>query len=428
MFGITDGFDVVIGNPPYIQLQNNSGELSKLYRKANFETFSGTGDIYQLFYEKGCQLLRSKKGVLVYITSNSWLRAKYGEKLRAWMLKQHTPLKLLEMGKNIFENAIVDTSILLLRKGAGNELCNAVDMDKLDEKNFPPLENSWAQMRPKGHEPWSILSPIEQRIKDKMEAKGTPLKEWDITIYRGITTGLNDAFIIDNETKVALIAKDPRSVEIIKPVLRGKDIQRYRAKYANLYLIDMHNGYNGNQAININDYPAVKAHLDKYYPKLEKRQDKGKTPYNLRNCAYYAEFAKEKLFWMDLTDQGQFAYDNGAIFCVNTVFTINGQPTKYLCAILNSKIITWFMRNTAQTSGMGVTRWIKVTVERIPIPQFSDAQQTPLINLMDDILAAKKFDPPSVDTSVIESEIDQLVYELYDLSTKEIEVVEGYLP
>ena len=111
----------------------------------------------------------------------------------------------------------------------------------------------------------------------------------------GITTGLNDAFIIDNSTKERLIAQDPRSGDIIKPVLRGRDIDRYRAKWAGIWLIDTHNGYDGVPAIEIDDYPAIKTHLDDYFEQLEKRYDKGRTPYNLRNCAYHAEFIKEKL-------------------------------------------------------------------------------------------------------------------------------------
>ena len=287
-----------------------------------------------------------------------------------------------------------------------------------------PLENTWAQMRPKGHEPWSILSPIEQRIKDKMEAKGTPLKEWDITINYGIKTGYNDAFIIDNETKVALIADDPKSAEILKPVLRGKDIQRYLAKYANLYLIDMHNGYNGNEAININDYPAVKAHLDKYYPKLEKRQDKGKTPYNLRNCAYYAEFSKEKLVWIELVEKGRFAYDNSSIYCEATTFVMTGRCIKYLCSLLNAKLIRWFLQQNAPTSGTGTLRWKKVYVETIPIPIISNFDQLPLTRLVDNILLDKMTDPTS-DTSNLEIEIDDLVYQLYGLTSDEIAVVEA---
>ncbi len=424
MFGVADGFDVVIGNPPYIQLQKNGGELGKLYKDTGYATFARTGDIYQLFYERGCRLLRPAQGLLAYITSNSWLKAEYGKALRRYLSERHTPLRLLEMGKDVFENAIVDTSVLIVREGSSNATCDAVDMDKLDATDFPPDASLWGQTRPDGEKPWSILSHAEHSIMDKVKVKGTPLKNWEVKINYGIKTGYNEAFIIGDVARQALIAEDSKSAEIIKPILRGRDIQRYRAKWAGLWLIDTHNGYGNVPAANIDNYPAIKSHLDGFYPRLEKRQDKGRTSYNLRNCAYHAEFAKEKLFWMDLTEQGRFAYDEGEMFCVNTVYMVSGQSIKFLCAILNSNLINWFMRNTAVTSGMGVTRWFSISVETIPIPKILAAEQRPFIRLVDSILSAKA-DDPAMDTGKQEAEIDRLVYALYGLTEEEISTVEG---
>ena len=144
---------------------------------------------------------------------------------------------------------------------------------------------------------------------DKMVAVGTPLREWDIAINYGIKTGLNEAFIIDNQTKEALINEDPRSAEIIKPILRGKDIKRWRARWAKLWLIDTHNGYGNVPAINVDDYPTLKSHLNGFNGRLTKRYDKGSTPYNLRNCAYYEEFAREKLILDGVwSGAGRFAF------------------------------------------------------------------------------------------------------------------------
>jgi hypothetical protein len=424
MFGETEGFDVVIGNPPYIQLQKNGGELGKLYEDTGHETFARTGDIYQLFYERGCRLLRPNQGLLVYITSNSWLKAKYGRALRRYLSERHTPLLLLEMGKDVFENAIVDTNILIVSNGKSNKIGKAVDMDRLSDKTFPPAESLWGELRMQGEKPWSALSSIEQSIMDKMEAVGTPLKEWDIALYRGVLTGYNAAFVIDNDTKEALIAEDPRSAEIIKPVLRGRDIQRYRAEWAGLWLIDTHNGYGSVPAVDIDEYPAIKNHLDVFYPQLKKRQDKGKTPYNLRNCAYHQVFDEEKLIWMDLTEQGRFVYDIDGMFCLNTAFVMSGQSVKYLCALLNSKLTTWFMGNTALNSGMGVTRWINASVESIPTPKITVSEQLSFIRLVDSILKAKASNP-TVDVSEQEAEIDR--HTLYCLNEKEIAAVEERL-
>ena len=255
MFDVAGGFDVVIGNPPYVQLQKDGGRLGKLYRNAGYATFASTGDLYQLFYEQGLRLL-SPSGHLALITSNSWLKAEYGKATRKHMAQNLTVLRLLEMGKDVFDNVIVDTSVLLGRSGNSAETGKAVDMDRLSSKAFPPDEKLWSDFSPRGESPWSVLSSIEQDIMDKMVAKGTPLKDWDIAINYGIKTGYNDAFIIDNQTKDALVAQDQRSKEIIKPVLRGKDIQRFRAKWADMWIIDTHNGYDGVPAIKVDDYPC----------------------------------------------------------------------------------------------------------------------------------------------------------------------------
>ena len=241
-------------------------------------------------------------------------------------------------------------------------------------------------------------------------------------INYGIKTGFNDAFIIDNQTKEALVAQDPRSEEIIKPVLRGRDIQRYRAKWADMWLIDTHNGYDGIRAIDIDKYPAVKAHLDCHYEQLEKRYDKGSTPYNLRNCAYHAEFIKEKLFWIDLTEQGRFAYDDGEMFCVNSAYMLTGTSLKYLCAVLNSALVTWFMQNSALNSGMGTTRWVRFTVDRIPIPMIDIADQRPFIRAVDEIQHASR---TVADATFMESDLESLVYELYGLTADEIRITAG---
>ncbi len=427
MFGVSEGFDVVIGNPPYVQLQRDGGRLGKRYGKVGYETFAGTGDIYQLFYERGCQLL-SAQGVLAFITSNSWLKAEYGKGSRRHLSERHTPFMLLEMGKDVFDTVTVDASILLLRCGrSGNEdalAIRAVDVERAGDGAFPPPEEEWGLIRPNGDAPWSVLSKVEQGIMDKMLAVGTPLKEWDIAIYRGITTGLNDAFIVDNLTKEALVAEDPRSAEILKPVVRGRDIRRYRAHWAGLWLIAIHNGYGDTPAINVERYPAVKAHLDRYYEQLARRYDKGRTPYNLRNCAYHADFAKEKLLWIELVSSGRFAYDNDGFYGEATTFLLVGKSIKYLCAMLNAKLIRWFLEKAAPTSGMGTLRWKKVYVEPLPIPKIPESRQQSFIEIIDRILLMQQGDPEA-DISQAEGEIDKLVCHLYGLTPVEISAVEG---
>ena len=426
VFARKRGFDIALANPPYIQLQKDGGKLGNLYKSAGYETFIRTGDIYQLFYERGCQLLRPSFGLLAYITSNSWLRAEYGKGLRRFFSENHTPLSLLDLGKDVFDSAIVDSSVLLLRTGSANGAFQAVDMDRIPDSDFPPEEGRWGQVRPGGEAPWSILSPPEQSAMDKMLTKGTPLKEWDVSIYRGVLTGYNKAFIIDDATRQELIEQDPSSAEIIKPVLRGRDIQRYQARWAGKWLIDTHNGYGDTPLVDIDDHPAIKVHLNGFYTRLERRGDKGKTPYNLRNCAYHEDFAKEKLLWIELAGHGRFAYDDQGVFGEATTFMMTGKYLKYLCALLNSTVSHWFLQHVAPTSGMGTLRWKKVYVETIPIPKIPAEDQRPFIRLVDEILEAKATDP-NADTSHLEWEIDRLVYDLYGLTEEEDTSIERSL-
>ena len=439
---LNGGFDVVISNPPYVQLERNGGELANLYRSVGYTTFAARGDIYQLFYERGCQLLKPDHGLLAYITSNSWQKAAYGKTTRRFFDENHAPLLLVEMGKDVFDEATVDTSVLLLRHGQhGNKGAMpfpAVDVDKLDDDNFPPAAEQWGSILPSGELPWSILVETEQSTMTKMKSRGTPLKDWDVKINYGIKTGYNKAFIIDEQTRAKLINSDSKSDELIKPIIRGRDVRRYQANWAHLWIIVTKFGSHSNLQ---KEYPALYEHLAQHEQKLRAR---GQCKYtrakktnqnvgydgqhhwleldNNPSDEYLETFYKEKLVWMDLTDQGRFAYEDSQMFCVNTVFIMTGRALKYLCAVLNSKLITWFMSNTALNSGMGVTRWIGHTVEQIPVPEVSEEHQRPFVDLVDQILDAKTADP-SADTSDAEADIDQLVYHLYGLTDSEINAV-----
>ena len=226
---------------------------------------------------------------------------------------------------------------------------------------------------------WVILSPIEQSIKRKIEAVGTPLKDWDIQINYGIKTGYNEAFIIDTAKRDEILdncqSEDERerTAELIRPILRGRDIKRYGYNWANLWLINTHNGIRGKlERIHIEDYPAVKAHLDQYWDKISKRADKGETPYNLRNCAYLEDFSKQQIVWIELSDEPKFSYAKN-IISVNTVFFLTGEHVLHILGLLNSKLITWYFKHCiGTTSGVGTNRWLKYTIEQIPISEHND--------------------------------------------------------
>ena len=440
MFGLAAGFDVVIGNPPYVQLQRNGAELGHLYRDAGYTTYATRGDVYQLFCEQGCRLLTPRRGLLSFITSNSWLRAQYGQSTRRYFAEQHTPLRLLELGKDVFENTIVDTCILIARQGQSDTTGKAIDMDRLADRSFPPAERLWGQFRPPADKPWSALSAIEQPIMGKMAAAGTPLEDWDVKISRGVITGYNRAFIIDDATRHALVAADEKSAEIIKPILRGRDIQRYRAQWAGLWLIV---AKFGSYRTLPREYPAVYEHLLQHEDRLRAR---GQCRYSRsgrsnRNAEYQGQhhwleldnnpkeeylenFAIEKTIWLELVTNGRFAYDDSGMYCDKTAYTMTGNSIKYLCAVLNTKLIIWFSRQVAPTSGMGTLLWSKTLVGGIPIPQITVAEQRPFVRLVDRILRAKAADP-GADTGEWEAELDRLVYELYGLTPEEVAAVAG---
>jgi hypothetical protein len=349
MFNVKDGFDIVIGNPPYIQLQNNGGELAKLYEPCGYKTFAKTGDIYCLFYERGWQLLKSN-GHLCYITSNKWMRAGYGEKTRNFFANKTNPQLLIDFaGVKIFESATVDTNILLFAKEANKHktLCAVTNKQNKDSVNNLSVlvKQSGGICEFNNSDSWVILSPIEQSIKRKIEAVGTPLKDWDIQINYGIKTGYNEAFIISTEKRDEILAnckteeERTRTAEIIRPILRGRDIKRYGYEWANLWLINTHNGIKGKlPRIKIEDYPVVKVHLEQYWDQIEKRADQGNTPYNLRNCAYMEDFSKPKIVFQEIVQESQFFYDTECFYVNDTCRIIVGKHLGFLLGVLNSPL------------------------------------------------------------------------------------------
>lgn len=439
--GFSSGFDVVIGNPPYIQLQKNGGELANMFEKVGFETFARAGDIYCLFYELGNSLLNNC-GHLAFITSNKWMRAGYGEKLRQFLSEKTTPKILIDLGPAVFKTATVDTNILLFQKGkTANLNCQTATIKENLAKNKIKLEdylieNSIYQSQFSG-ETWIISNQIEAKIKAKIEAIGTKLKDWDIKINRGVLTGFNEAFIIDGKVKDELILKDAKSAEIIKPILRGKDIKRYAVDFADKWVIDVHNGYFDEvisqkiKPVEINDYPVIKEYLDKYWQQLEARQDKGKTPYNLRNCAYHQEFENEKIVWQRITQEPTFCLSSEGQFVLDSMAFLSDftkAEGRYILAILNSKLIDYWVSRNVHQYGLSGYRLSNQYVEQISIPQISQDKQQPFITLVDEILSitsSENYNPknPPQDLAFrqkqLEAKIDEMVFDLYDLSKEE---------
>jgi hypothetical protein len=440
--GANAGFDIVIGNPPYVQIQKFSGKKEqKDWENENYRTYTKTGDIYCLFYEKGNMLLRDN-GVLAFITSNKWMRANYGKKTREYFLNEVNINQLIDFGDSpIFENATIYTNILLFSKTKNESQPKVWDLSKEYEPNTS-LEKMLIKNKSCSNifneEAFVIVSKEQAVIKKRIEETGTPLKDWDISICRGILTGFNEAFIINGAKKDKLIGADNKNAEIIKPVLRGRDIKRYRVEFADLWLINPHNGYYDEERqnrvlpIDINDYPGIKKHLDLYWKDLGKRQDKGVTTYNLRNCAYLKEFEENKLIWLEMSPSPNFTYDCENLYVLNTAYILTGKALKYMLAVLNSSVLNVYFSFIAADVRGKTRRYIKQYVEELPIPQISPKAQKPFITFVDQILSITKSedysDNPEKQSKVkkLEKEIDKLVYELYGLSEEEIEIIEKF--
>ncbi|MDD7454980.1 MAG: Eco57I restriction-modification methylase domain-containing protein [Bacteroidales bacterium] len=427
MFNVKDGFDIIIGNPPYIQLQNNGGELNKLYAPCDFQSFASTGDIYCLFYERGWQLLK-ENGHLCFITSNKWMRAGYGEKLRTFFANNTDPKLMIDFGGvKIFESATVDTNILLYEKSKNTHhtRCAVTNKQNKDSINnlsvFVQQQGTFCDFS--GGDSWVILSPIEQSIKRKIEAVGTPLKDWDIQINYGIKTGYNDAFIISTEKRNEILAncktEDERqkTEELIRPILRGRDIKRYGYEWAELWLINTHNGVKGRiPRIMIEDYPAVKAHLDQFWDKIKDRADQGDTPYNLRNCAYLDLFFQPKICWKAVGRNLTFAIvDSGIFLTAPASFISAGGSNKYLLAFLCSAIGKYYIYKNSDTTGAGDIMLNIQSLIRFSIPKIKISDMLLIERMIDQI--SEKYDP------MLQSTIDSKIFSLYGFDKDEIKVI-----
>lgn len=436
MFGLKSAvgsigiFDIVIGNPPYIQIQNFSGmKQQKDWEKQKFATYVKTGDVYCLFYERGYQLLRNG-GVLTYITSNKWMRANYGKVIRKFFADITNPVKLVDFENfSVFE-ATVNTNILMVAKGKNTQQLHAVSV-KEDFKETTKIADYMVEngviLKNLGEDSWLVSSNEEFEVKKKIEKAGTPLKDWDIKLYRGIISGLNDAFIIEGKKKDELIANDPKSAEIIKPIIRGRDIKRYRYDKPDLWIIL---ATFGSYKFMKKSYPAIYKHLHEFKDALEER---GQCRYsssgrintdrdypgqhhwleldNNPREDFIKEFDKYKITWGNLCISSQFALCEPGI-TVSAPSPIITPGNKYLLAVLNSKLGDYYIRSLGVTRSGGYFEYKPMFVENLPVPQIPDEQQTPYTTLVDCILFCKdkNMEPES---SLLESVIDGLVFDLY---------------
>lgn len=442
------GFDVVIGNPPYVRQESLKDIKSILEEK--YATYIGTADLYCYFYELGIRLLKTG-GVLGYITSNKWLRINYGKNIRK-MLNEYYIIEIEDHGKILqFVDAGVNTNIIVLKKiNRQNSEVKIV----LTEENNKTFETNQSNFSEDGY---LFLDNRLQTIKEKIDNIGKILGKWNIEVNRGVLTGLNDAFIIDKEKYNELVKKDRKNKEILVPLLRGQDIRRYEINYKDLYLINTHNGYKFNDEkipeIKIDDYPSIKEYLNEFEPALSKRGDKGKTQYNLRNCAYLEEFNKEKLVYGQISNVPKFSYDNKGNVINDTAFIITGEKLKYLLAMLNSNLI--WKATMLFYSGIVLSSGIKLgknSISKIPIIIPTQEQEEYLTNLADKMLESKekssklnkllelavvdknyemqlelKEKIEELNEKILDTDyaIDSYVYDMYGITAEERALIEG---
>lgn len=428
MFGVTDGFDIVIGNPPYRQLQDNHGELARQYAPCGYETFNGSGDIYCLFYERGNGLLK-EEGNLCYITSNKWMRSDYGIELRNYLVQKTNPKLLIDFGEtHVFESATVMTNILTFNKSENNHHLKATQIE--EDFTSPSALKEYVDSHSLEcgfdvGETWVIASDDVRHLKKKISSVGKQLSEWNVYTYRGILTGCDRAFFISTETRNEIlsscksIAERKRTEILIRPMLQGKNIRKYGIHWANKWMINTHNGVKGVlERIDIDNYPSIKSQLNNYYTRLVNRTDKGETPYNLRNCAYILEFNKPKIIYPETTKFMPFYLDENGYLTTKTCFIMVGEHISYLTAFFNSSLFKFCFRDNFVALFGGARSLGKTYFEKIPVLEVDDTIDAEFRELVLDI--QKEY------TDEKAKAIDQRIFDLYGLTKEERDAI-GYI-
>jgi hypothetical protein len=443
------GFDAVIGNPPYVRQERLSE--SKSYFQDHYQVYHGMADLYVYFLEKGLSLL-NENGLFGMIVSNKWLRANYGKPLRQWLTQQHL-VELTDFGDlPVFYPATTYPCILLIQKSEPAPTwrvtqVKTLEFEELSEYVKPHrYEVAIQSLKEDG---WSLANYPAQALLEKLRQVGVPLGEYvNGQIYRGILTGLNEAFVIDAKTREKLIAKEAQSVELIKPFLLGRDIKRYQPLNCTQYLILLPKGWtrltSGGQRNAWkwlqHHYSAITTHLKRFAERAQPRRDQGEHWWELRACDYYQEFGKPKIVWGNLCKQPPFTFDYSGHY-VNAPAVLMPVNDLALLGLLNSKLLWWFLRNLAAERQGGFIEAKPVYVEQLPISSHfhsptNQASHNHLVHLVTQILDLNKRLATALDPhgktvlkrqiAAIDEEIDRVVYGLYNLTPEEIEIVENH--
>ncbi len=438
------GFDAVIGNPPYVEhkkLRNFSN-----YFATKYLSYAGTADLYIYFIEKGIKVLK-KRGYMSFVISNKFMKTEYGKKIRTF-LNDKTILEVIDFTKYHIFDALVSSCILLVEniQPTDKHYIRFSDIDKKIKSygltnfiNKYGLKVKQSSLKPNY---WIFKDQNLLNIKEKMETNTIKINEIDgINIYRGITTGFNPAFIINDDIKKMIISKDNDSNLIIHPLIQGRNIKRWVINKSNNYII------NTNYDLNIPaDYPIIFQYLQKYAEKLKIRSDQGRNWWNLRACKYYHEFEREeKIVWGLTSDRWAFAYDNEKYYLPSNGYLLTSKTfnIKYLLGVINSNLMKFYFSFIGIMTAGGAYTLKHGTIKQLPIKtiDFSNkaekAQHDKMVTLVEQMQEAQKAVHDTAGKSeseikfakqrcdLLDKQIDALVYELYDLTEEEIKIVEG---
>jgi hypothetical protein len=434
------GFDVVIGNPPYVR-HERIRDLKPALREVHPDVYQGMADLYVYFYSQGIKILRTE-GCLTFISSNKFMRASYGEKLRRLLSQDVTPKTVIDFCDLPVFDATTYPCIVSVQKSSlpsDNHVTALIveTVEQIRHITAVMAQDAWQMSQTKALivDGWRLESPEILRLLEILRNSGTPLGEYvNRRFYYGIKTGYNQAFVIDRAARECLIAENPSSEEIIKPYLRGKDVKRWTIDFSKKYLIKIESSQNVQhpwsgktekeaEKIFAKTYPAIHVHFQQYRERLIIRQDQGKYFWELRACAYWKEFEQAKIVWGNLATRPKFAFADAGYY-VNAPANIIVSDSKYLLGILNSKVTQFLVFKSAAERAGGFLEFKPMYIAPLAIPpQPKDEKISEFVTRILDKTRAN----PATDISTVEAELDHLVYDLYGLTEEEIAIVEESL-
>ena len=441
MFGFQQGFDIVIGNPPYVKGASITKEKPAL--KPHYECYAGNADLYVYFYERSFQLLK-QSGCLSFITSDKWFRGAYGEALRTYMVSKTELVQIVDFDSEAVFDALAYPTIIIATKAAtainGKDSKNDVQLLKWEKgthsvADLAAIVNAESFSIPQSSlkkEGWQLKKSFERQVLARIRKAGQPLGDYcKGRFYYGIKTGLNEAFVISREQRDALVAQDPQSVDIIKPFLRGRDVKRWNVESQDLWLLFTRRG------TDINQYPAIKAHLQSFRKQLEPKPDgwndqtEGAWPgrkagsyewFHIQdNIAYWEEFLEPKIIIPAITNNVNYAPDLKGFYSNDKTSVIVSGDWRYLLTVLNSTISWWLTRQLFASKMGGFFEFKPMYVSAIPIPEITSSQRGIVELLVDTVVLG-------ISRPEYERLLNGLVYELFfpeDLHAKNIHLFDA---